>query len=326
MKLCIVIPSFNQADFLEASVRSVVEQTTALPGAEVRLMDGGSGLEVLEIIERLKRDYPQLEVQSRPDDGQADALARGFAATDADIIGWLNSDDLLLPGALNKVLSGFGRWPESHVIYGDALFIDERGVCTGAYPTAPFDPELLKSFCYLSQPSVFFRRSAYLGAGGIDAELRYAIDYDLWLRLLANGARFRYLPEILSATRLHDQSKTATGQTAFTREVRACQTRHFPGSANAGRALWESYRRLIIKAPWLWRPIALLLAWLGRLARPKEIPENAAWAYRVSQLHRRARKRAKPHLGKTFPGQNGNPTDGYSIVQNEVALMRKKDI
>jgi hypothetical protein len=80
---------------------------------------------------------------------------------------------------------------------------------------------------------VFFRKSAYRQAGGIDATLDYALDYDLWLRMLATDARFAYIPELLSATRLHGKSKTATGQSAFTREVLACQARHFPDSAKA---------------------------------------------------------------------------------------------
>lgn len=302
MKLCLLIPSLNQAGFLESAVRSVADQIRGLSSADVRLMDGGSEPEGLHIIENLEREYPKLKVDRGPDQGQADALEKGFATTDADILGWLNSDDLLLPGALQKVLHEFFQRPEIDVIYGDALFIDEEGACIGAYPTAPFDPQLLKSFCYFSQPSVFFRKAAYVRAGGVDAKLDYAIDYDLWLRLLASGARFYYLPELLSATRLHSQTKTSTGQGGFTGEVRTCQSRHFPEPGSAGRAVWESYRRLVGAAPGLPRSAALGLAWMRRLVYWKQIPESSAWVYRVGKLHRLAARRAKPYLGKKFPG------------------------
>lgn len=306
MKLCMLIPSLNQADFLESSVRSVVDQISGQEAIDVCLMDGGSKADVLAIIERLEREYSDLKVHSRPDKGQADALARGFAATDADILGWLNSDDLVFSGTLQKVMDEFRRRPEVDVIYGDALFIDEAGVCVDGYPTAPFDPELLKSFCYLSQPSVFFRKTAYTGAGGVNTKLNYAVDYDLWLRLLASGARFHYLPEFLSATRLHSQTKTATGPAAFTQEVQACQSRHFPQSRHAGRELWRSYRKLISKVPALPRSAAVGLAWMRYLVYWKQIPESSSWVYRVGKLHWHATKRAKPYLGRKFPG----PRDG----------------
>ncbi|MDA3932758.1 MAG: glycosyltransferase family 2 protein [Gammaproteobacteria bacterium] len=302
MKLCILVPSLNQPEYLEYALRSILDQLPRQTPTEVRIMDGGSGPKVLKIAERMGREYSELEVSSIADRGQADALARGFDETDADILGWLNSDDLLLPGALHKVLDRFRHRPEVDVIYGDALFIDAGGTCTGAYPTAPFDPELLKSFCYFSQPSVFFRKSAYRQAGGIDATLDYALDYDLWLRMLATDARFAYIPELLSATRLHGKSKTATGQSAFTREVLACQARHFPDSAKAARAVWRSYRKLITAHPTLSRSSALSLAWLLQLVHLQQLPEITAWVCRIARLYLQARRRARPYLGRKFPG------------------------
>jgi GT2 family glycosyltransferase len=302
MKVLLLTPVLDQPQFLPDSIASVAAQTLDRAHYEHRILDGGSGPETMEALAAQRDHYPGLRIESTPDAGQADALRRGFADTDADILGWLNADDMLGGSALETAVELFEADPGVDVVYGDALFIDERGRCIGGYPTAPFDKQLLPSFCYLSQPSVFFRREAYEHVGGLDACLEYALDYDLWLRLLAAGATFRHVPRVLSATRLHAASKTAAGGDAFTREVRTVQERHFPGQEPAGRRLWERYRTLRVQRPRDSRAGALAHALVAKIVSLDSPLACMRWALRIAALQVRARRVAAPYLGSTWTG------------------------
>lgn len=218
MRFRIITPSFNQAAFVERCVNSVMTQQ--LDGVEVEyvVIDSVSDDGSQQILRRLEQEHPGMQLVIEPDKGQADALVKGFTGTDADVLGWLNADDMLLPGSLVRVAATFSQ-ASVDVVYGKAWFINAADNIIGAYPVARFDPEYLKTFCYLSQPSTFFRRSAYQAAGGIDTSLHYCMDYSLWLRLANSRASFCFLPHYLSATRLHDATKTGTGGLFFADEV-----------------------------------------------------------------------------------------------------------
>ncbi len=160
-----------------------------------------------------------MRIQS--DAGQADALNRGFRYSDGSILGWINSDDVLLPGAVETVVEAFEDNPSVDVIYGDAFFINKTGVIQGRYPTSIFSEKLLLNTCILSQPSVFFRRSIYDKVGGIRDDLHYCLDYNLWLKFYQAGANFLYIKKPLSATRIYDATKSATGGEKFVEEIRS---------------------------------------------------------------------------------------------------------
>jgi len=209
----IIIPSYNQGDFLEATIQSVLSQDYA--PIEILLMDGGSTDQSLEIIQRYARHFAAWE--SQPDRGQAHAINKGLLKAKGQIIGWLNSDDCYLPGTVGAAVQTFLQEPAVEVVYGRLERIDEHGQ-TLPTPTLPkdrveFGRELVLGECVVNQPGSFWRRTAMDRAGLLDESLRYALDYEYWIRLALLGARFKRLPQVVAQFRLSRNSKTV-GQTA----------------------------------------------------------------------------------------------------------------
>jgi glycosyltransferase involved in cell wall biosynthesis len=218
----IVTPSFNQAPFLRAAVESVLAQD--YPAVEYLVMDGGSTDGSVDI---LKEFTGRLTWESGRDAGQADALAKGFARARGAILGWLNADDLMFPGALTQVAAHLRAHPDVALVYGDAVYVDVEGrALMPARQVRPFDLKRLRYWSdYIVQPSAFFRRAAYEEVGGLDTSLHWALDYDLWLKL---GARHRvdYLRRVWSGYRIQGDSKTVTGSFKRIAEVEAMARRH----------------------------------------------------------------------------------------------------
>jgi hypothetical protein len=132
----------------------------------------------------------------------AHAVNRGFAAARGAVLGWLNSDDVYEPGAVELALRVFRERPDVQVVYGDGSHIDADDRFLEAYPTADWDYELLKQTCFVCQPAVFLRRSVFERQGGLDESLAYSADYEYWLRIGADLA-FHRVRARLAATRLH---------------------------------------------------------------------------------------------------------------------------
>ena len=206
-RVSLVTPSFNQAPFLRAAIDSVLSQ--GYPAIEYVVVDGGSTDGSVEI---LKSYGDRLRWISEPDRGQSDAIAKGFARTRGEIVAWLNSDDVLLPRAVEKAVAAFQRHPTAGLVYGDGLVLDEAGASQGRFPwTEEFDLwRLVFLSDFILQPSAFFRRRAYEAAGGLDLEMHFAMDWDLWIRL-AGVADVVYVRELLSGARVWSGTKTATG-------------------------------------------------------------------------------------------------------------------
>ncbi len=203
-KVSIVTPSFNQARYLEATLRSVLEQD--YPNLEYIVIDGGSTDGSLEILQRYS-DRLAYWV-SEPDAGQTDAINKGFARATGEILAWLNSDDLYRPGAVAQAVEFLQAHPEVGMVYGDAEFIDEHGKVIGRFAAAQTDyRKLRRGYVHIPQQAAFFRASLWKEVGPLDPSFYFAMDYDLWVRIAA-VAPIRYVPRTWAAFRLHGDAKT----------------------------------------------------------------------------------------------------------------------
>ena len=200
----IVTPSFNQAPYLEATIRSVLEQD--YPDIEYIIVDGGSSDGSVDIIRRYA-DRLAWWV-SEADKGQTDALNKGFARARGEILAWLNSDDTYQPGAVAEAAAFLQSRPEVGLVYGDANFIDENGKLIGRFPAAQTDyRRLRRGYVHIPQQAAFFRAELWRKVAPLDPSFYFAMDYDLWVRIAAL-APIHYVPRTWANFRLHTQGKT----------------------------------------------------------------------------------------------------------------------
>ena len=226
--ISVVTPSLNQAGFIADALASVAGQRC--PGLEHVVVDGGSTDGTLEI---LHAQAGTMRWISEPDAGQAEAVNKGLARTSGEIVGWLNADDFYAPGAVAAAARFLAERPDVDVVYGDCIYLyqDAEPEESRLVRARAFDlGVLLNVGCYIPQPATFFRRSALAGIT-LDTSLRYAMDYDLWLRLARAGRTFAYLPQTLATFRITPGSKSGHQLDAFWREVRLVSRR------NGGRVL-----------------------------------------------------------------------------------------
>jgi glycosyltransferase involved in cell wall biosynthesis/ubiquinone/menaquinone biosynthesis C-methylase UbiE len=246
-RLSIVTPTFNQAQFVERTIQSVLSQ--GYGSLEYIIQDGGSTDETLDILERYRESLRHVE--SGPDGGIAGGLNRGFTRATGEIIAYLNSDDFLLPGALNYVASYFARYPEVDVVYGHRVVVDEYDGEVGRWVLPPHDDEALSWGDYVPQETLFWRRRIWDKVGGaVDESFRFAVDWDLLLRFRDAGARITRLPRFLGAFRVHPHQKTSSEIESVGREeMRRLRTRTLGRQvtdAEVARALQPYFRRHII--------------------------------------------------------------------------------
>lgn len=217
-KVTVVTPSYNQGAYLDEAIQSIISQRRNNYKLQYVIKDNCSSDNTPSILHSYSF-LNDITIRVERDSGQSDALSQAFDETSGDILCWLNSDDVLLPGALEATVKLFDQNPDIDVVYGDALFIDKEGYIVGPYPSTEFDSELLFCTCFLSQPSVFFRRSLYEKSGGLDKDLFYCLDYSLWIRFIKSGGKFYHLKRFLSATRIYSETKTASGGLKFVDEI-----------------------------------------------------------------------------------------------------------
>jgi hypothetical protein len=221
-KISVVMVSFNQAAFLEEGLRSVLEQ--GYPNLQFIVIDGNSTDGSVEILERYRSRLADLVIE--PDRGQSDGLNKGFARANGDILTWVNSDDLLEPGALFRVARAFAT-PGVDMVAGgcrqiglsrDQIILNHHNRLPFGVPIA-LPLGLLLDFnrfwfagSFFYQPEVFFSRDIWKRSGGkLRTDLNYVLDYDLWVRMAAAGAHLIHIPEYLACSRTHDQQKTTVG-------------------------------------------------------------------------------------------------------------------
>lgn len=285
--LAVITPSYNQGQYIERTINSVLEQDSG--EVDYVVFDGGSTDDTIDV---LKRYENRLRWVSEPDRGQTDAVNKGLAATDSEIIGWLNSDDVYYPGAFAAVLDVFARRPEVDVVYGESHYIDSDDQVIRPFDALDWDFERLKSLCYICQPATFFRRRVVEQFGSLDVNLQYIMDYEFWLRLAAGGAVFHRHRDWLShgmglaGYRLYPETKTRSARVPIHLEIAEVQRRMFGRVADdwvIGYAYaWAQRRfgdqmerarpigRQVLKRNTAMGALALTksLAWNRRLSRP----------------------------------------------------------
>jgi glycosyltransferase involved in cell wall biosynthesis len=232
-RVSVVVPSFNQGRFLRATLDSVLAQQ--YPHLELIVQDGGSTDESAAILKEYSGRLAHWE--SARDSGQAQAINLGFRHATGDILAYLNSDDLLLPGALAFVGDFFARNPDVDAVYGHRVVIDESGMEIGRWILPEHKDEILKWADFVPQETLFWRRRIWERAGAsVDERFRFAVDWDLLLRFLGQGARFERLPRFLGAFRVHEAQKTSAQMAEIgVKEIQALRERTLGRTAS----LWE---------------------------------------------------------------------------------------
>ena len=243
LRFSIIMPSFRHASFIERSLNSVVNQE--YEGTELIVMDGGSDDGTREILERYS---PHIAVwRSEPDGGQSDALNKGFACATGEIFGWLNSDDLYLPGAMHHAAHVFAACPHIDVVYGDWLTLDLTDRILDRWPAlAPSRGRLVTEGFFCNAQAMFWRRSLHERLGEFDRQLHYTMDYDLMLRMISTaGARaFFRTDRPLGCFRVYRGQKTGETDSPVPQEHRriAAQRGTSWKYTLSGKALRAFYR------------------------------------------------------------------------------------
>ncbi len=241
--MSLVTPSYNQAQFLEETIRSVLLQ--GYPDLEYVVIDGGSGDGSVDII----REYEAYLTHwsSAPDRGQSHAINAGFTRCTGEVWAWLASDDVYMPGTLARVAEILGRGRRARLVYGSAVFVDAQGKTLGPYPGKPLAPGWRRMQYWrgwdVPQPTLFFDRSLFDEQGALDEALHYSMDYE-WLIRVADDAALVCLPETLALYRMHADSKTGdwvSRKGRFFAEMKRVNRRHAPPWWPRWWPLWWSW-------------------------------------------------------------------------------------
>jgi glycosyltransferase involved in cell wall biosynthesis len=227
MKFSIVTPSLNQGQFIEETIRSVLTQEGDF-FIEYIVADGGSTDNSVEIIKKYAALVQEKKVGtgcrgitlrwwSKKDEGQVYALREGFSKTEGNILGWINSDDMYMPGAFEVIMMTVQGNPESDLIHGDMIIENMVEKKTQLIRSQQINYRILSEDNVIQQPSTFFTRSSYNRVGGLDTSFRYVFDYDLWLKI-ARKRKMLYISQTLSTFRIWAGSSTVSQATEHKRE------------------------------------------------------------------------------------------------------------
>jgi len=245
----IITPSFNQADYLEATIKSVLEQS--YPHIEYIIIDGGSTDGSVDVIKKYEGRIASWV--SEQDKGQTDAINKGFAKAKGDILAWINSDDTYSnPNAVADAVNFLIANPEVAMVYADCNFIDEQGKVIGKFASRQTDyAKLRRGYVHISQQTMFFRAKYWKELGPLDPSFYFAMDYDLWVRI-AKHAPIQYLPGRTWANfRLHTSSKTNVNDERGWQEM--LRVHYRDGGSFFSPIVAKYYLRKIIGPLWKWR-------------------------------------------------------------------------
>lgn len=235
--IAIVTPSYNQAHFIGDTIESVIGQ--GYPTLRYLVRDGGSTDSTQEL---LGAYGDRLNWRSELDGGQARAIKLGFEAIEGEIMGYLNSDDVLTPGSLFRIAEAFERNPEVDVIYSHRIIIDERGMEIGRWCLPAHDPRAIFWADFIPQETMFWRRRVWETVGGIDPSFRFAMDWDFILRAHHAGFRFARINDYLGCFRVHSEQKTTAQVNIGDEEVDMLRNRYLgfsPGHLEINEAIQD---------------------------------------------------------------------------------------
>ncbi len=244
--ISIVVPTLNQAAYIEQTLASIVGQ--GWPRLELIVMDGGSTDGTRGIVEKFGAQVTRFI--SERDRGQADAINKGMRLAMGDILAWLNSDDYYLPQTLERVAAALGEVTQPRLVYGGCRFLYEADGSTKDMPAEPFDGERLKTCDFVYQPSAFWTRELWKRTGELNEAQHFTLDWDWWLRAATQG-EFAPLGEVLSVYRFHDAHKTGSGASRRSEEIVALVEKYAaPEWAAAFRAVAAKLGAL--EKTWRW--------------------------------------------------------------------------
>jgi glycosyltransferase involved in cell wall biosynthesis len=220
--VAIVTPSFNQRRWLGETIESILAQD--YPNIDYLVVDAGSTDGSLDLL----RSYgDRVHWFCESDSGQAEGVDKGIKRTTGEIIGWLNADDVYEPGAVRRAVEALQAAPDAPAVYGNATYIDADS--RFIRPCSHVEPwnldRLIGELDFIVQPASFFRRSAYEAVGGLDWDLHYSLDYDLFIRL-GKLAPLVYLPERQARVRMYEATKTSSGGMKRLEELERMIRRH----------------------------------------------------------------------------------------------------
>ena len=245
----IITPSFNQATYLEATIKSVLEQS--YPHIEYIIMDGGSTDGSVDVIKKYEGRIAAWV--SEQDKGQTDAINKGFNRAKGDILAWINSDDTYAnPNAVADAVNFLVAHPEVAMVYADCNFIDEQGKIIGKFASRQTDYAKLRTgYVHIPQQTMFFRAKYWKELGPLDPSFYFAMDYDLWVRI-AKHAPIHYLPGKTWANfRIHTSSKTNVNDERGWKEMLRVHYRE--GGSFFSPIVAKYYLRKVIGPLWKWR-------------------------------------------------------------------------
>lgn len=210
----VITPSYNQAEYLENTIKSVLAQDYS--NIEYLVVDGGSTDGSRDIIHKYQSEMAWWV--SEPDEGQASAINKGMAQAQGEIVAWLNSDDLYLPGAVSQAVEAFQSNPETGLVYGNAVTIDGDGRPIKELIFPNWGLEDLIGFRIICQPAVFMLHKLYKQVAGLDMNYHFMLDHHLWIRI-GYLAHIEHVPALWAAARHHEAAKNVSQAADFGRET-----------------------------------------------------------------------------------------------------------
>ncbi|MCI9218163.1 MAG: glycosyltransferase [Lachnospiraceae bacterium] len=217
----VITPSYNQGEFIKATIDSVLNQD--YPNIEYLVMDGGSTDNTVEV---LKSYGNRIQWVSEKDLGQADAVNKGIRRAKGQIIGWLNSDDTYLESAISKMVSYMKTHPDTDMVYGEGYYTDKEGNVVERYLTEKYDVQRLAEMCIICQPTAFFTKEIVEKAGMLDVEHQLSMDYELWMRMAKLG-KIAYIPEYIATSRMYEENKTLSRRKEVFEETCKAVKKHY---------------------------------------------------------------------------------------------------